>query len=84
MNIFAQIFTAKFPKALKIFGERDDSTFEIRYDCSRWISNFVFFLGYTWRIIPGRTSVDNNHGDRKSPNCMGLWDPFQIAELHGL
>ena len=28
----------------------------------------------------------NNHGDRKSPKdrVVGLWDPFQMAELHDL
>ena len=23
----------------------------------------------------------NNHGDRKSPKDLGLWDPFQMAFL---
>ena len=31
-----------------------------------------------WRIIPG------HHGDRFHPLRIGLWDPFQMAELHGL
>ena len=26
----------------------------------------------------------NNHGDGYSPLRIGLWDPFQMAELHGL
>ena len=28
--------------------------------------------------------VVNNHGDRFCPQDLGLWDPFQTAELHGL
>ena len=28
--------------------------------------------------------VVNNHSDRFCPLRIGLWDPFQIAELHGL
>ena len=37
----------------------------------------------TGSIIPGLGYVVNNHGDYKSPNSMGLWIPFQMAELHG-
>ena len=38
----------------------------------------------TWRISPGLGYVINNHGDRVRPLRIGLWDPFQMAELHGL
>ena len=26
----------------------------------------------------------NNHDDQVCPQRIGLWDPFQMAELHGL
>ena len=26
----------------------------------------------------------SNHGDRFRPQDLGLWDPFQMAELHGV
>ena len=34
--------------------------------------------------LPGLGSVANNHGDRFRPQDMGLWDPFQMAEIYGL
>ena len=29
-------------------------------------------------------SGENNHGDRFRPLFLGLWDPFQMAEIYGL
>ena len=37
----------------------------------------------TWRIIPGLGYVVNNDGDPFRPQDLGLWDLFQMAELHG-
>ena len=37
---------------------------------------------YTWRIIPV-SNVLNNRGRRVRPLRIGLWDPFQMAELDG-
>ena len=40
---------------------------------------------FTWRIIPWRNvNGFDNHGDRFSPLSVGLWDPFQMAEIYGL
>ena len=49
-----------------------------------FVTPFIPFINSIWRIIPGLEDVVNNHGDRLSPLRMGLWDPFQMAELHGL
>ena len=41
---------------------------------------------YILRILGGSSQlgyVVNNHGDRKSPKDRAMWDPFQMAELHG-
>ena len=40
--------------------------------------------GPSWRIIRGLGYVVNNHGDCVRPLRIWLWDPFQMAELHGL
>ena len=37
------------------------------------------------RVIPGSQVNQWNHGDRfRGTLRIGLWDPFQMAELHGL
>ena len=38
----------------------------------------------TWRMGSQVSYVVHNHGDRFRPPRIGLWDPFQMAELHGL
>ena len=40
--------------------------------------------GAAWRIIPGLGYMVSNHGEYISPLRIGLWDPLQMAELHGL
>ena len=42
---------------------------------------FTFNVAGMVRIFPGLGYVVNNHGDGFRPLRIGLWDPFQMAEL---
>ena len=68
MDAFATVFTS--------WSSVKSRTWTVRFRCSsvRWTA---------WRMgsQDGRIRGENNHGDRCCPLRIGLWDPFQMAEL---